>query len=108
MIKIKLKRRKESDTYLATDRRHHRRTQIAMKVDNCVAFSWHCGLHQLKRKTDLGVSMCRWGETGSKGGGGPVRLLDVGYLGIGGILKLVDTLFHVGGGHGRGWYLGLL
>ena len=33
------KRRKESDTYLATFRRHRR------------AFSQHCGFHQLKRKT---------------------------------------------------------
>ena len=41
-----LKRRKESDTYLAADRRHCRSTQIAMKVDKCVAFSRHCSLHQ--------------------------------------------------------------
>ena len=33
MIKIMLKRRKESDTYLAADRRHRRSTQIEMKVD---------------------------------------------------------------------------
>ena len=39
-----LKRRKESDTYLAADRRHRWSTQITMKVDKCVAFSRHCGL----------------------------------------------------------------
>ena len=38
------------------------------------------------------------GGTGSKGGGGPVRSSDV----VGGILELVDTPFHVGGGRGRG------
>ena len=42
-----LKRRKESDTYLAADKRHHWSTQIMMKVDKRVAFSQHCGLHQL-------------------------------------------------------------
>ena len=33
-----LERRKESDTYLAADRRHHRSTQIAMKVDTVCSF----------------------------------------------------------------------
>ena len=33
MIKIMLKKRKESDTYLAADSRHRRSLQIAMKVD---------------------------------------------------------------------------
>ena len=36
------------------------------------------------------------GETGSTGGGGPVRLSDVDTW------ELVDTPFHVGGGHGQG------
>ena len=38
MIKIMLKRRKESDTYLAADRRHCRSMQIAMKVDKVRRF----------------------------------------------------------------------
>ena len=38
MIKIMLKRRKESETYLAADRRHHQSTQIAMKVDKVFSF----------------------------------------------------------------------
>ena len=38
MIKIMLKRRKESDTYVAADRRHRRSTQIAMKVDKVCSF----------------------------------------------------------------------
>ena len=38
MIKIMLKRRKESDTYLAAARRHLRTTQIAMKVDKVCSF----------------------------------------------------------------------
>ena len=38
MIKIMLKRRKESDTYLAADRRHRRSTQIVMKVDKVCSF----------------------------------------------------------------------
>ena len=42
-----LTRRKESDTYLATVSRHRWSPQITMKM--CVAFSRHCGLHQLKR-----------------------------------------------------------
>ena len=42
------------------------------------------------------------GETGSKGGRGPVKL-----LGIGRISKLVDKQFHVGGRRGRGWYPGV-
>ena len=33
-----LKRRKESDTYLASDRRHRRSTQITMKVDEVRSF----------------------------------------------------------------------
>ena len=33
LIKIMLKRRKESDTYLAADRRHRRSTQMTIKVD---------------------------------------------------------------------------
>ena len=33
-----LKRRQESDTYLAADRRHRRSTQIAMKVDKVCSF----------------------------------------------------------------------
>jgi hypothetical protein len=33
-----LKRRKESDTYLAADNRHRRSTQIAMKVDKVCTF----------------------------------------------------------------------
>ena len=37
ILKI-LKRRKESDTYLAADRRHHRSMQIAMKVDKVCSF----------------------------------------------------------------------
>ena len=39
LVKIMLKRRNESDTYLAADRRHCWSTQISMKVDKCVAFS---------------------------------------------------------------------
>ena len=35
MIKIMLKRRKESYAYLAADRINRRSTQIAMKVDVC-------------------------------------------------------------------------
>ena len=38
MIKNMLKRRKESDTYLATNSRHHRSPQIAMKVDKVCNF----------------------------------------------------------------------
>ena len=38
MIKNMLKRRKESDTYLATDSRHRRSLQIAMKVDKVCSF----------------------------------------------------------------------
>ena len=38
LLKIMLKRRKESDTYLAADRRHRRSTQIAMKVDKVCSF----------------------------------------------------------------------
>ena len=38
MIKIMLKRRKESDTYLAADRRHCWSMQIAMKVDKVCSF----------------------------------------------------------------------
>ena len=38
MIKIMLKRREESDTYLAADRRHRRSTQIAMRVDKVCSF----------------------------------------------------------------------
>ena len=44
---------------------------------------------------------------GSKGGGGPVRLSNVDTMEIGGISKLVNTLFHVGGGYGQGWYPGV-
>ena len=33
-----LKRRKESDTYLAADSRHRRSPQIAMKVDKVCSF----------------------------------------------------------------------
>ena len=33
-----LNRRKESDTYLATDSRHRRSPQIAMKVDKVYSF----------------------------------------------------------------------
>jgi len=33
-----LTRRKESNTYLATDSRHRRRTQIVMKVDQVCSF----------------------------------------------------------------------
>ena len=36
--KIMLKRRKESDTYLAADRRHRWSMQIAMKVDKVCSF----------------------------------------------------------------------
>ena len=32
MIKIMLKRRKEGDTYLAADRRHHRSTQFPLQL----------------------------------------------------------------------------
>ena len=38
MIKIMLKRRKESDTYLAADSRHRQSPQIAMKVDKVYSF----------------------------------------------------------------------
>jgi hypothetical protein len=38
MIKNMLKRRKESDTYLATDSRYCRSPQIAMKVDKLCSF----------------------------------------------------------------------
>ena len=38
MIKIMLKRRKESDTYLAADRRHRRSTQIVMKATHFIHF----------------------------------------------------------------------
>jgi hypothetical protein len=44
------KRRKESDTYLATVRSHHWSRQIMMKIDKIGAFSQHCGFRQLKRK----------------------------------------------------------
>ena len=37
-LKIMLKRRKESDTYLAADSRHCRSLQIAMKVDKVCSF----------------------------------------------------------------------
>ena len=37
-----LKRRKESDTYLATDNRHRRSPQIPMKVDK--VYSFHSAL----------------------------------------------------------------
>jgi hypothetical protein len=38
MRKILLKRRKESDTYLAADSRHRRSPQIVMKVDKVCSF----------------------------------------------------------------------
>ena len=38
MMKIMLKRRKESDTYLAADSTHRRSLQIAMKVDKVCSF----------------------------------------------------------------------
>ena len=38
MIKIMLERRKESNTYLAADRRHRWSIQIAMKVDKVCSF----------------------------------------------------------------------
>ena len=38
LIKIMLKKRKESDTYLAADRRHCQSVQIAMKVDKVCSF----------------------------------------------------------------------
>ena len=38
MIKNLLERRKESDTYLATDSRHHQSPQIAMKVEKVCSF----------------------------------------------------------------------
>jgi len=38
MVKIMLKRGKESDTYLAADSRHRRSPQIAMKVDKVCSF----------------------------------------------------------------------
>ena len=47
------------------------------------------------------------GKTVSKGGGGPVRLLDVNTSELAGILKPVDMPFHVGSGHGSGWYPGV-
>ena len=48
MIKIVLKRGKECSTYLATARRHRSRLKMTMKNDRWnVAFSRHCGLHQL-------------------------------------------------------------
>ena len=69
---------KEGGTYLATDSRHRWRGQMTMRNNKYnVAFSRHCGLHQLYRKIDLSVSRCHKGGTGSKGGGGPVRLSDV-------------------------------
>ena len=50
MIKIVLKRRKECGTYLATARRHRWGLKMTMKNDRSnVAFSRHCGLHQLQR-----------------------------------------------------------
>ena len=39
MIKNMLKRRKESDTYLATFRRHRWSTQMTMKKDNLLELS---------------------------------------------------------------------
>ena len=43
-------RRKESDAYLATDSRPLELVDYDEKRLNIVAFSPHCGLHQLKRK----------------------------------------------------------
>ena len=52
MIKNMLKRRKKSSAYLATDGRHRWSIKMTMKNDKLdLAFSRHCGLHQLKRKT---------------------------------------------------------
>ena len=50
LIKNVLTRRKESNTYLTTVSRHRWSLQIAIKWIKCVAFSRHCGFHQLKRK----------------------------------------------------------
>jgi hypothetical protein len=41
MIKNMLTRRKESDTYLATDRRHRWSRQITMKIDKISYLSAH-------------------------------------------------------------------
>ena len=38
MMKIMLKRRKESDIYLAADSRHRQSLQIVMKVDKVCSF----------------------------------------------------------------------
>ena len=51
MISNMLKRRKESDTYLATVRRHSWSRQIMMKIDKIGDFSQHCGFCQQRRKT---------------------------------------------------------
>ena len=59
MIKNMLTRRRESDTYLTTVNGHRWSRQITMKID--VAFSQHCGLYQLKRKTDSNVSRYCYG-----------------------------------------------
>ena len=72
-----LKRRKESDTYLAADRRHRRSTQIAMKVDKVCIF--HPALRPssaVEEDWPVLAGAAR-GGTGSKGGGGPVRSSDV-------------------------------
>ena len=57
--KIMLKRKKESSTYLAADRRHRRSMQIAMKVDKVYSFQPALQPSSAEEKTDLGVSRCR-------------------------------------------------
>ena len=62
-----LKRRKESDTYLAADSRHRQSPQIAMKVDKMCSFqpalrpsSAHRDLHTLAMSTvssQVGVTL---------------------------------------------------
>ena len=56
-----LERRKESDTYLATDSRHRRSPQIAMTVDKV------CSFQSALRPSSV-LAGAASGETGSKGG----------------------------------------
>ena len=76
--KNNVKLRKESNTYLTTVCRHCWNRQIMMEVDkllelsvSIVAFiSW-------RRRLTKVLAVAAKGETGSKGGGGRVRRLDV-------------------------------
>ena len=72
-----------------------------MKVDEIGAF-----IICRSRLTKVLAGTAR-GETGSKGGGGQVRLSDVNTWELVGFSKLVDMSLHIGGGHGRGWHLGV-